>query len=82
MKFQYAFNGRDLREGDVIDGVWRTQFIYDAVVVRPNCLGIIYLTPARKYETMLATKTALPVLEHRQSQSHNLIDRIKEKIKS
>ena len=27
-------------------------------------------------------KTALPVLEHRQSQSHNLIDRVKEKIKS
>jgi len=25
--------------------------------------------------------TALPVLEHRQSQSHNLIDRVKEKIK-
>ena len=42
MKFQYAFNGRDLREGDVIDGVWRTQFIYDAVVVRPNCFEYGY----------------------------------------
>lgn len=26
-------------------------------------MGIIYLTPARNYANMLATKTALPVLE-------------------
>ena len=41
-RFEYKFHGKELREGDIIDGVWQTQFIYDAVVVRPNCLEYGY----------------------------------------
>lgn len=36
-QFRYEFRGRHLREGDLVDGVWRSQFVHDAVVVRPNC---------------------------------------------
>lgn len=40
--FHYEFTGRELREGDVVDGVWQSQFIYEAEVVRPNCLEFGY----------------------------------------
>lgn len=40
--FRYEFKGRSLREGDVVDGTWQNQFIYDAEVVRPNCLEFGY----------------------------------------
>ena len=40
--FRYKFAGRELREGDIVDGVWRSQFIHDAEVVRPNCLEFGY----------------------------------------
>jgi hypothetical protein len=39
-RFQYEFRGGQLREGDVVDGVWRSQFVYDAVVVRPDCFNV------------------------------------------
>lgn len=37
--FRYKFTGKDLRVGDVVDGIYgnQRQFIYDARVVRPNC---------------------------------------------
>jgi len=44
-------------------------------------MGIIYLTPARKYETIRASKRVARALTPT-TRSHNLIDRVKEKIKS
>jgi len=41
-EFHYEFAGRKLREGAIVDGAWRNQFIYDAEVVRPNCLEVGY----------------------------------------
>lgn len=41
-RFHYKFTGRNLREGDIVDGVWQSQFIYDVEVVRPNCLEFGY----------------------------------------
>lgn len=41
-KFHYEFAGRKLREGDIVDGRWQSQFIYDAEVLRPNCLEFGY----------------------------------------
>jgi hypothetical protein len=40
--FYYEFKGRELREGDVVDGVWQSQFVYEAEVMRPNCLEFGY----------------------------------------
>lgn len=42
LTFHYKFIGRELREGDIVDGAWRSQFIYDAKVLRPNCLELGY----------------------------------------
>lgn len=30
--FHYEFKGKELREGDIVDGTWRNQFIYEAMV--------------------------------------------------
>ena len=40
--FYYEFKGSNLREGDLVDGVWQSQFIYEAEVIRPNCLEFGY----------------------------------------
>lgn len=40
--FQYKFTGRSLRQGDLVDGAYRNQFIYDATVIRPQCLEYGY----------------------------------------
>lgn len=40
--FYYEFKGRKLREGDLVDGVYQTQFVYEVEVVRPNCLEFGY----------------------------------------
>lgn len=40
--FHYEFKGKELREADIVDGTWRHQFIYDAEVIRPNCLEFGY----------------------------------------
>ncbi len=37
-RFHYKFTGRKLRQGDIVDGVWQSQFVYDAEVIHPNCL--------------------------------------------
>jgi hypothetical protein len=43
-RFHYKFTGKALREGDIVDGVHEStrQFIYDAEVIRPNCLEFGY----------------------------------------
>jgi len=41
-RFYYEHAGKNLREGDLVDGVWQSQFIYEAEVMRPNCLEFGY----------------------------------------
>jgi hypothetical protein len=40
--FQYKVMSRELRVGDIVDGIWRNQFVYDVEVIRPNCLEYGY----------------------------------------
>lgn len=43
----------------------------------------MYLTPALNFERIMTVKeTGLPAQQRRQAQSHNLINRVKEKIRS
>lgn len=48
--FEFEFRGRNLREGDVVDSVYRNQFIYDAIVIRPECPEYGYDGETRDYK--------------------------------
>lgn len=37
-QFFYRVMERELRIGDVVDGIYRSQAVYDATVIRPECL--------------------------------------------